>query len=950
MNKVNATIFHQNISGLLSKKETLELCIQEFLDKRIVLDIICLSETFIKSNEEKNVFIKGYTLRASFSRKHQKRGGVCILCRNIIECKKIDFLEDWAIEFSFECCGIEIPQYMCIVICIYRIPKSNINIFFNLLENMLHKLYKRHQYKIIIAGDFNINTLKDTNDTRELVRILQNYNFQLHIKDPTRITSCIDHIASNMTNVKANVHELGLSDHNTGQTLSFQYESKSTPIEMWYIHRRDLCDENIRKFCEYMKSLSWSEVYNLPNLNHAFDAFHDTFTLFYNLCFPVIRVKKSNVEKRSSWITKGIQKAIVTKRHIRFIYYKTKKEQYKTLYHRYSKILKTCVKNAQKSANNLYLHRAKNKCRASWDLIQNKTSHTSTTNRIEQINLNGQIIQCKQEIAETFNDYFINVTNNEYDHKKYNLNNVTNPSTIFLYPCDVTEITNIVKMLRPTKSVGYDGISTMVLKRCIGEIAPVLTYLIDFSFSTGIFPDRLKKTIVKPLYKKNSKEDLNNYRPIALLPVLSKIFERAMHVRITKFCDKHGIIVKNQNGFQIGKSTSLAAFNLIKAIIDQVDKRKPVTAVFFDMSKAFDFVSHDRLLEKCEMYGIRGLALNWIKCYLCKRTQSVEVENINGKNIAYYSKSCFKEIKTGVPQGSVLGPLLFLLYINDLPLITRHECILFADDISLVIPCDVNTIELYNMDINNTINDMIMWMKINNLQPNLEKTKYVQFYNRNGSVDINLKYNDEQIAETDNILFLGILLDKNCSWKPQIDRICTKINRFVYVLRRLATLVNKSTALTAYHGYVASVLRYGLLLWGNSCDINRVFVSQKKCVRAICRLPPRTSCRPLFKDLGILTLPSLYIFETCKFTRLHPDLFIKLSSVCKFNVRDTEKLVLPVTYKTKLCSKNSYAMAIKLYNNLPIDIRRLALKPFISALHKWLIDKCFYTTQEFFNV
>lgn len=366
-------------------------------------------------------------------------------------------------------------------------------------------------------------------------------------------------------------------------------------------------------------------------------------------------------------------------------------------------------------------------------------------------------------------------------------------------------------------------------------------------------------SIVKPLHKKGEKEDLNNYRPITLVPVLSKIFEKVMYSRITSFCDKYEIINKDQNGFQKGKSTVLAAFTLLKKITEEVDKRQPVCAIFFDMSKAFDFVSHQRLLDKCYKYGIRGKALDWIRSYLHNRKQCVQIENINDNNTIGYVRSDIAVNRVGVPQGSVLGPLLFLLYINDLPNITDYQCTLFADDISLVITS--NNTATYNDDINSEVTKVIKWLEANNLNVNLNKTNVMQFCNRKEGTELNVIYNDQTIQETDVVTFLGIIMDKHCSWKPQIEKKCKSLNSFVYPLRRLSTRVNKETALLAYHGYVASLLRYGVVLWGNCCEIKRLFISQKKCIKAICKKPTRTSCKDLFYELKLLTLPSLYILE-----------------------------------------------------------------------------------------
>lgn len=325
----------------------------------------------------------------------------------------------------------------------------------------------------------------------------------------------------------------------------------------------------------------------------------------------------------------------------------------------------------------------------------------------------------------------------------------------------------------------------------------------------------------------------------------------------------------------------------------------------------------------------------------------MEVDNIDDNLLSGYKRSNYAPNDVGVPQGSVLGPLLFLLYINDLPNISKYKCVLFADDISIVIPC--KNITTYNDDINNLIKNVVRWLESNNLKVNLDKTKYIQFYNRKGGLDINVEYDNVNISESDEHKFLGIILDKNFSWKPQINKKCKMINSFVYPIRRLAAVVNKETALIAYHGYVASVLRYGLLLWGNSYDIERLFISQKKCIRAICNKPPLTSCKQLFDELKVLTLPSLYILEMSKFVKSNFNLFTQLKNVCKFNTRYPQKLVQRKT-ASKLRQRNCCCMAIKIFNNIPEEIKILPYNRFVSALCKWLLEKRFYCIKEFLSL
>lgn len=598
--------------------------------------------------------------------------------------------------------------------------------------------------------------------------------------------------------------------------------------------------------------------------------------------------------------------------------------------------------------------KAKNKCKATWKLIKNKPD-CRDSQKIDAIKLNDTLIRDPEEIAEAFNNHFIDstnidITNSSKNRSTTNTSNVGN--SIYLEPCTPNEISKIIASLNNTNAVGYDEISTQIIKSCVDILSPILAHLINLSFFEEKYPDKLKFSVVKPLYKKNNKYDLNNYRPVTLIPVISKIYEKAMCNRIVSFIYKHSIISPEQNGFQRRKSTTLACYQLIKLITENIDKKIPVTAIFFDMSKAFDSVKHDILLKKCESCGIRGKALNWLKDYLSNRQQRVEVLGINKEREMLNYKSQFRTNTYGVPQGSILGPLLFLLYVNDLPKVTQDKCVLFADDISLVINNE-NKNEQHEDKINTAVESLLDWFEQNNLCVNISKTKYINFCNyKMTNKTMKIIGRDNAIEEVNDTKFLGIVIDKNCNWKKHIDNICNRLNSFAFALKNLRKTVGVNAALLAYHGYVSSVLRYGLIIWGNSTDSDRAFIVQKKCLRAVFGAGPLESCRPILKEHKLLSLACLYILEMGVFVKKHPNLFSKADSVNIYKIgkhsRDPTRLAMP-RCRTAFCHKNTSRMAIKIYNKIPRIIRELPTNLFQKRLRTWLIENCFYSINEFMN-
>lgn len=425
-----------------------------------------------------------------------------------------------------------------------------------------------------------------------------------------------------------------------------------------------------------------------------------------------------------------------------------------------------------------------------------------------------------------------------------------------------------------------------------------------------------------------------------------------MSARLNEFLTRHKLLQTEQYGFRKGYSTELACFDFVKYITETINKKIPVTSNFLDMTKAFDVVNHSKLLSKLELYGIRGKALDWIKSYLVNRKQCTEIAQLSKvKNglIKQSYRSQYQFTRTGVPQGSVLGPLLFLIYINDLPQSTTQKCIMYADDTTLIVQSDENN--SYENTINSALKDINIWMNKNDLNINATKTKFMQFHSyRTKPLPLSVTYDNNYIEQVDNIKFLGLYIDSNLNWKTQIDSICSRLNRFVFALKKLRNTVSMEAAITAYHGHISSVLSYGLILWGNSVDVDRAFKLQKKCIRAITNTWFRESCRPLFKKLKILPLACMYIRNTCILVKSHPEFFQKLNEVKtrKLRAQYVNLLHNPQCH-TYIYKINAYNMSITLFNNLPDKIKTLECREFKIQLTQWLQENCFYSVTEFLN-
>lgn len=946
---------HQNICSFLCKFEYLTIALEELSKNSETVDVLCLSEHFVQDDHERNIILKNYDLASAFTRSG-KRGGTCILIRKGHSFKELMEYKKMSVKQMFECCAVELIPYNIIVVCVYRPPSSkNVSCFLEKIEELLEKTSSLNGKKTIICGDFNIDLLKEHRLRNVFTDLVCSYNFRLEINEITRpkSKSCLDNIMHNSRGCKSKVLHLGLSDH-SAQLLKYPVK-KIYNLSHWFVKKRDYSKENMLKYKDCLQSLSFIDVYQSTDVNESYNLFSEIINLFYELCFPYKLIKMSS-KCRPYWITQGIKKSSKTKRSL-YLNLKTKHD--KINYKIYTSLLRKIIDKSQQLQNNKYICEAENSTKATWNVI-NTYKYRQPKENITQLNHKNEVITDPNDIANIFNKNFIdlvdvynNKTNNHNynkrkQHKNYQIQ--SNIHSIFLNPVTPQDITKIIKNLKNKNSVGHDEICTKVIKFCNEELSNPLSHIINLSISKGIFPDKLKITVVKPLFKKGNKFDCENYRPIALVSVIAKIFEGYIYRGLINFFEKFKVLRDEQYGFRKDRSTDLTIYHLMRNISECLNESIPVTALFMDMTKAFDFVCHEKLLEKLYSYGVRGPTYDLIVSYLTNRLQYTEIAYINKRKKLVHTKSNTEIVKYGVPQGSILGPLLFLIYINDLPLCVNHEMYLFADDSTVVIKG--NNIKTYEQSINEALENIVNWMQLNNLVINLNKTKCMQFYlSQKRNQNITIKYDNHIIEEVDEIRFLGVVLDSHANWKPHTNHLSNKISKFTFPLKKIAKTVSQKAALTAYHGFVASNLRYGIIHWGNAANINLlpVFRAQKKCIRAMFGVNQRVSCRPLFTKLRLLSLPSIYILQVCLFVKSNGHYF--KFRVTRYHRKTRNKIdILPhQSSHTSFFSKSFFTIAPKIYNHLPDTLKELSFNNFKRTLFGILVEKCYYSLDEYFG-
>ena len=382
----------------------------------------------------------------------------------------------------------------------------------------------------------------------------------------------------------------------------------------------------------------------------------------------------------------------------------------------------------------------------------------------------------------------------------------TTDETIFLSPTTPADIESLINCIKPNRAIGTNSIPTKILNEFKTEVSEPLSDMINVSFSKGIFPDFQKVANVIPIHKKGEKLEPNNYRPISLLSNISKLYKKAMHIRLTNFLRKNKVLFPYQFGFRNNHSTDHALISLTEMIRNALDNGNFACGVFIDLQKAFDNVNHDILLSKLNHYGIRGVAFNWFKSYLRDRTQYATINN---------ERSKIQTIKYGVPQGSILGPLLFLIYINDLSRsIINSKIHHFADDTNLLYVS--SSLKDINKKINFDLSNLVQWLRANKIALNVNKTDIAIFRSPRKQITkkMNFPLSGQKIRQKTCTKYLGVLLDEHVLFKDHINTLKQKLNRASGILAKLRHDLSFDILKTVYYSLFDTHLHYASQVWG----------------------------------------------------------------------------------------------------------------------------------------
>lgn len=888
------------------------------------IEIAILTEHWMKKENINQLAINDYNLGAYFSRK-DGYGGVLIMHRQNLRTEKIECIEKYSEEKLIEIAGIYVQSQRKIFIGVYRPPNGSAEVFFSKLRTCLEEVVDSFSFEeICIAGDFNIDMSKNSPNTRDLLEIMSDFGMYALFTQPSRVThdasTLIDNIYSNIIEVfSAYSIEPHISDHR-GQILRSEFRHVEPEASTKKLIRK-MKPKNISRFMKSLEEETWSHINPGDTAEQTFSKFWIKFLNYFESSCPekLVRLRMNGKKNGIRW-NKEIREM---KNHLDALsIIKEVKRDAASIraYNACRKLYREKIIDLKKQRNIRMVEGASDKNKAVWNIIRNATSQKKQaySKEIRPDVLANYLIQLGVgDIRDNHQKTACPLSLQKNIDK--NMEN-----SIFMKEATANEIMEISKKMKPKDSKDIYGMSSNLLKNIMPSIAEPLGLVFTRCLNEGHFPEQLKMSKVVPLFKGGKKSKPENYRPISILPALSKVFETLIKNRITEFLEKYDIICKNQHGYQKNKSTNSAITSLLLEVAEGFDNRKTSQLVTCDLSKAFDTINHDVLVEKLEYYGIRGVAKKLIENYLKSRLQRVSMDGQNSE---------WKEVKFGVPQGSILGPLLFLLYINDLPSNLQADLIsLYVDDASFLNKDEKR--ELLDEKSKKTLKQAEAWFQANNMKMNRNKTQYLTFETR-PTADKSLK-------------FLGIFLEPNMKFKQHIESLTKKLSIATYTMRRSKQLAGKIAAKHAYFGYFHSLLSYGILFWGRSSESKRIFVKQKHAIRILCDLRITDSCRNHFRNENILTLSSIYILNCILYVYDNIKDFKRNEHYHCYTTRNAEKLVVPY-HRVSSSQLSINHEALQIYNEIPEILKKMTRSKLKKELNKILVKKAYYSIEEFWN-
>ena len=910
-------IIHQNIRSFHHNYDEFSIFLSKLKPK---FDIMVFTETWFSDLSEVN--IPGFRC-FNLNRPSKRGGGVAIYVRSNIKCHlnndwlyTCDYIEIISVKLELACEKINI-------ITVYRPPDGSMSDFNSYINReVLSKITPRNS--TIILGDFNINLLDPCSGGLEFVNDCKSKSFLPLINKPTRVgangcATVIDHIWSNkISGLETGIFECDITDHYAIFCCMMVTNSR-TPIKKYFRDHSDSCLNLLKaRVNDFVSSYRFE---NSNDVDSKFENFLSNIFKLYNSCCPIKCKTLSFKRYTKPWITSSVMHAI-NRKHDLFREYKNNRISFE-IYNMYKLTCDNLLRECRSRFFENKFLQIQGDMKETWKQINYFTKPSNNDRNITLCD-DGRDVSDGCEVANLLNNFFSTIGSRLKDeipsseHDPISFMGSRSLNSFFCVPSTPGEVKRVICSLKP-KGSHINNIPCFIFKILGDCLSPIISNLFNVSLDTGKFPNILKYSTIVPVPKSRNLKNINNFRPIATNSVLSKIIEKLMCTRLKKFLNSSKTFFDSQFGFRSGHATTDAVLQFLDYAYESVDSKKYLLTVFIDLKKAFDTVDLNILLRKLNHIGIRGTSYDWFSSYLLGRKQCVRANKFTSE---------YRETQTGVPQGSILGPILFLIYINDMhnsaPGLTFVQ---FADD-TTVFSSHENLESLVEI-VNTQMRYLYSWVCANKLSLNAAKTSYIIISNRKIENYSPVKVCETEISRSHVLKFLGVILDNRLNFDKHIESVVGKISRATGIMRRLKSFVSPKVLTNVYNALINSHLNYCVSAWGASgvSFINKVKSAQRRAVK-------------LFENRNeskILSFENIYkVNISCILHRIvnqnyHNFSFVKLESIQNYHGYETrfqtdDRLTGPFC-RTKRSQQNFMYHGVKAWNQIPSDLRLIKSLP-----------------------
>ena len=920
-------------------------------ESAVNFDVAVVSETWFGEHDPATFLIKDFTC-ISANRPGGGGGGVAVYVRSALHLVSSE--TRCSDDGSVQIVRVQLrrPGFEGFVIGAYSRDREDSQTLLDLLDEMIPT---KGRLPCLVMGDTNVDLLLEDDTSHDYCSFFSGKGFVQVVDMVTRPNlrydaqhsgSCLDHIAvancENYLQVCPFVVNTVFSDHypvcitltGSQSVLSLNVTNCREPSS-----RRFLGPEGYLRFNEQISGADWSSVTNSEDADEAFNAFNKMLFRIYDECFPLRQCSPKRGKEVSPWFTKDLRDLRRDVDRCQRRYHLTRDLLDKQAYYGLLVIYRERLKSARESHYKRAFESLKRRPAKLWALVNDLCGRGKNKSEIS-LKLNGdrdgEELSDPQAVVDALNEFFATVGTKTTANLKSlgqvdippTASSASNRGTFSLRPIDALEMSRAVKGAKTDLSGSREAVPSRLISDFLVYLSEPLAAVFNLSVSTGTFPAALKTSRVIPLYKgRGSKNDPGNYRPISLVAFVSKIFERIAKRQLEEYLDKINFFSNNQFGFRGARSTELALSHTWHEVVLNAEKGKCCLAAFLDVAKAFDCVDHSRFVSMLAGLGCSELCVSWFSSYLSRRMQRVAVGGLK-------SREC--QLSIGTPQGSVLGPFIFIIYLNFVIRAVENDLscrpIVYADDTTLLFEVSPNNVECDLRNAAAEVERAIDYFNRFGLVVNSSKTTLVLFSTLQRELvtdQIRLNIKGEHLPLSPNARCLGVLLNQHMKWEPHIKSMSGKCYAVVASLARLRrTGVDITLLLQVYRALFEPVLTYCVTLWGSSYKnvIRAAQVIQNDAIRAITGLSRKTSVSSLYSKLGVLPVEKVALLRQAilgyKSTRgkITPDGPFDFPNHPVRSGRRDRAFCVPKC-KLNVASHSLYCRLPAIWNSLPNSIR-----------------------------